>query len=172
MTSRDNNRIVRPFEWGLDWTRNWPGVGDVPAPEEQGDREAMVRYMSAVNDHLAENSDEFFRYERPCSFELSGDILTFESPVATPHAKNNLAHARWFPAAGYQRASRPAASSIIAPSSAACWLVPVPTRMTRVAPASTPAGSARSSPAIRSRASPCERIMRSSAVDVMPVLSP
>ena len=23
MTSRDNNRVVRPFEWGLDWTTRW-----------------------------------------------------------------------------------------------------------------------------------------------------
>ena len=21
---RTNNRVVRPFEWGLDWAHNWP----------------------------------------------------------------------------------------------------------------------------------------------------
>jgi hypothetical protein len=25
LTSVDNNRVVRPLEWGLDWTDSWPG---------------------------------------------------------------------------------------------------------------------------------------------------
>jgi fructoselysine-6-P-deglycase FrlB-like protein len=74
-------------------------------------------------------------------------------------------------AAGYQRVSRPAPASIIAPSSAACWLVPVPVSTTRAAAASTAAGPARSSPAIRSIASACWPIMRSSAVGMRSPLS-
>ncbi len=26
LTSRDSNRIVRPFEWGAEWTKPWPGI--------------------------------------------------------------------------------------------------------------------------------------------------
>jgi len=24
LTSVDNNRVVRPMEWGLEWARDWP----------------------------------------------------------------------------------------------------------------------------------------------------
>ncbi len=24
LTSVDNNRVVRPLEWGVEWTRDWP----------------------------------------------------------------------------------------------------------------------------------------------------
>jgi Dienelactone hydrolase and related enzymes len=61
-------------------------------------------YLGALNQSIIDSSDEFFAYERPRGFKLTGDILTFESPVATPFAKNNLAHARWFPAAGSKKA--------------------------------------------------------------------
>src|SRR2546425_274308 len=44
------------------------------------------------------------RGRRPRTFHLTGDVLTFPSPVETPHAANNLAHARWFPAAGSKKA--------------------------------------------------------------------
>ncbi len=63
MTSRDNNRVIRPFEWGLDWTTRWPGIERFPVPSDEGDRAAMVQYLAAVNDHLVENSDEFFAYQ-------------------------------------------------------------------------------------------------------------
>ncbi len=70
MTSRDNNRIVRPFEWGWSGPRNWPGLAASKLPKDQTDHDAMVGYMSAVNDHLAENSDEFFAYEKPKDFRI------------------------------------------------------------------------------------------------------
>jgi len=124
MTSRDNNRIVRPFEWGLEWTRNWPGIDGLEVPQDEGDRDAMVRYMSAVNDHLAENSDEFFAYQKPKDFHVEhrkvelfhtgsappkklpkdelAQFLRFTSPVPSPYPENNLVNARWFPAKGHR----------------------------------------------------------------------
>ena len=27
LCSRATDRVVRPFEWGLEWTRNWPRTG-------------------------------------------------------------------------------------------------------------------------------------------------
>jgi len=96
---RATNRVVRPFDWGLEWTRSWPAAARVShnghTPHE---------YLRALNRTIIESSEEFFGYQRPRSFELTGDILTFESPVATPHAANNLAHARWFPAPGSKKA--------------------------------------------------------------------
>ena len=96
---RATNRVVRPFEWGLEWTRHWPPAARLPqnghAPHE---------YLGALNRAILENSDEFFGYDRPLRFALAGDILTFTSPVETPHAANNVAQARWFPAAGSKKA--------------------------------------------------------------------
>jgi len=96
---RATNRVVRPFDWGLEWTGDWPSAGRLPR-----NGHAPGEYLRDLNLVILEHSDEFFAYERPRRFDLSGAILTFESPVATPHAKNNLAHARWFPAKGSKKA--------------------------------------------------------------------
>ena len=124
MTSRDNNRIVRPFEWGLDWTTRWPGSALLTPPKDLEDRDAMVEYMGAVNDRLIENSDEFFAYKTPADFHVEhrkvelfhtgseppktklkdewGKFLRFTSPVGSPYPENNCVNARWFPAKGHR----------------------------------------------------------------------
>ncbi len=124
LTSRDNNRIVRPFEWGLEWTTRWPGVEQLALPRDQGDREAMVEYMAAVNDRLVQNSDEFFAYTTPSDFRIEhrkvelfhtgsgppktklkdelGKFLRFTSAVESPYPENNCVNARWFPAQGHR----------------------------------------------------------------------
>ena len=96
---RATNRVVRPFEWGLEWTRDWPSAVRHP-PNGHSPQE----YLSALNRSILENSDEFFAYRSPGNFKLSGDILTFDSPVGTPHPVNDVAHGRWFPAAGSKKA--------------------------------------------------------------------
>jgi hypothetical protein len=123
LTSRDSNRIVRPFEWGVDWTRSWPGVDTIPAPTSD-DRTASLDYMTAVNDHVIANSDQFFAYQRPADFRIEhrkvelfhtgsappkkqpkdewAKFLRFTSPVASPYHENNLVNARWFPANGHR----------------------------------------------------------------------
>jgi len=122
LTSRDSNRIVRPFEWGLEWSRNWAGIDLSPAPWNQDDSQAMVDYMSAVNDDLVANSDEFFAYRTPVDFHIEhrkvelfhtgsappkkqpkdewGKFLRFTSAIESPYAENNLVNARWFPVQG------------------------------------------------------------------------
>jgi hypothetical protein len=117
LTTRDNNRVVRPLEWGMEWARGWPLVnGDFPMLPE-----AYEKYLSALNDRLVEHSDEFFSYATPSDFRLEarkielfptgsnanekapkgeGTFLRFTSPARTPHPENDLVNARWFPAAG------------------------------------------------------------------------
>jgi hypothetical protein len=34
LTTRDNNRVVRPFEFGSEWTAEWPQAHDVAAPAD------------------------------------------------------------------------------------------------------------------------------------------
>ena len=54
---RATNRVVRPFEWGLDWTRDWPSSGRLPQ-NGHGPRE----YLGALNQAIIDSSDEFFAY--------------------------------------------------------------------------------------------------------------
>jgi len=122
LTSVDNNRVVRPLEWGVEWARDWPcrngfAPGHTPAAPEKFLREYNQRIMAA--------SDEFFSYTTPKDFRLEhreiqvcstreipdarleakvrgthADFLRFTSPVRSPYPENNLANARWFPTRG------------------------------------------------------------------------
>lgn len=90
---RSTDRVVRDFEWGLEWTRDWPCARVYPkngaAPED---------YVARLNDLALRASDEFFGYVSPNAFELRDGILRFHSPVLSPYHENNLVHAQWFPA--------------------------------------------------------------------------
>jgi hypothetical protein len=122
LTAVDNNRVVRPLDWGIEWTREWPcrnGFLPTQTPEER------ERYLREYNLRAVASSDEFFSYRTPSDFRLElrevqvfstreipdpklekkvhgtyGEFLRFTSPVSTPYPENNLANARWFPAKG------------------------------------------------------------------------
>jgi hypothetical protein len=89
---RATDRVVRPFDWGMEWTRAWPCAARQPMnghhPEE---------YLRLLNRLAVDRSDEFFAYEPPRDFRLEGDRLTFTSPVRTPYPENNRVHGHWFP---------------------------------------------------------------------------
>ncbi len=81
------NRVVRPFEWGLEWL-------DAVEQAEGDPAERLLEWSS----HRVRNSDAFFSLE-PCDeYTLEGDHLTFPSAVTTPHQENNTVHGRYFPA--------------------------------------------------------------------------
>jgi hypothetical protein len=90
---RATNRVVRRFEWGLEWAHNWPCARRHP---KNGD--APEDYVRKLNHLAVSDSDDFFTYERPRDFRLDGNMLRFRSPVGTPYAENNIVHAQWFPA--------------------------------------------------------------------------
>src|SRR5437763_323748 len=122
LTQVDNNRVVRPLEWGIEWTRDWPcrnGFMPSQTPDE------CERYLREYNLRAIAASDDFFSYLTPSDFRLErrevqvfstrdipdprlekrvrgtyGDFLRFTSPVRTPYPENNLANARWFPSTG------------------------------------------------------------------------
>ena len=92
---RATNRVVRPFDWGLEWAGSWPPARRHPKNgDEPGD------YVARLNEIALGASDEFFGYERPRDFKLDGRLLRFHSPVVTPYEENNVVHAQWFPAKG------------------------------------------------------------------------
>ena len=103
LNARDNNRVVRPLDWGVEWTRHWPCGADCA----QNDPEQVI---GELNRRILASSDAFFSYRTPADFRLEEErepaanrpatFLRFTSPVATPYPQNNTAHARWFPAEG------------------------------------------------------------------------
>ena len=90
---RATNRVVRPFDWGLEWSRNWPCAHRYP--RNGHDPEG---YLRALNRVAIEHSHEFFGYRPPADFALDGKLLRFTSPVHTPYPENNVVHGQWFPA--------------------------------------------------------------------------
>jgi hypothetical protein len=71
LTTRDENRVVRPLEWGFDWLRPFledAGIaGRVERLEAAGSGETA---MVEVNEAILTDSDRFFAYEPPKDFRL------------------------------------------------------------------------------------------------------
>src|SRR5688500_10956291 len=84
---RDNNRLVRPFEWGLPYVLAHVN-GDDP-------RHVLAQHAERV----MQSSDDFYALPDISDYRLEGDQLTWTSAVETPSVENNLAHARYFPVA-------------------------------------------------------------------------
>ncbi len=89
LATRSTDRVVRPFDWGVEWTHGWPLKCSEPDPEQR------IRELNRLA--IAE-SGKFFGYRVPGDFRLAGDTLRFTSPVETPYAENNTVRARFFPA--------------------------------------------------------------------------
>jgi len=74
LTTRDENRVVRPLEWGFEWVEPFlvaHGFGAaVPSPESVRDDADAEAAMVRINQLLIRNSDVFFSYERPTDFRL------------------------------------------------------------------------------------------------------
>ena len=116
LTSVDNNRVVRPLEWGVEWARDWPcreGLPSGQTPDDPG------KFFADYNQRIIANSDEFYSYRAPSDFRLErrevqvfstreapdpklearlrgtySNFLRFTSPVRTPYPENNLVNAR------------------------------------------------------------------------------
>lgn len=90
---RSTNRVVRPFDWGLEWAQSWPNSSNLVRNGHPPEH-----YLRELNQTALQDSDAFFGYVKPTDFSLDGDLLRFTSPVPTPYPENNLVHARYFPA--------------------------------------------------------------------------
>ena len=80
------DRVARPFEWGLDW------LADQPVPP--GDPRTSLQQWGEAT---VPRSGEFYAVEPATDYVLRGETLTFTSAIDTPHAENNIVHARYFP---------------------------------------------------------------------------
>ena len=85
----DNNRVVRPLEWGVEWARDWPcrnghAPGHTPRDPE--------KFLREFNQRIVANSDEFFSYARPRTSGSNGARSKSSAPVKfrTPGWKNKV----------------------------------------------------------------------------------
>lgn len=74
LTTRDENRIVRPLEWGFDWIAPFLEANDLASAELRagisGSAEQSESAMQHINQILIQHSDTFFGYRRPTDFRL------------------------------------------------------------------------------------------------------
>jgi hypothetical protein len=74
LTTRDENRVVRPLEWGFEWIVPFlkaHGFHEVvPGPEVEHDAAAAEAAMVRINQFLISHSKSFFGYKRPTDFRL------------------------------------------------------------------------------------------------------
>jgi hypothetical protein len=85
MAAAATDRVVRPFEWGMEWIDGVP-LDTSPGPS-----------LEQWADQTVASSDQFYALS-PCSdYALDGEWLSYPSAVTTPHAENNVVRARYFP---------------------------------------------------------------------------
>ena len=101
-TKRDDNRVVRPFAWGLEHLFEHVN-GDDPRKLL---REYAARAMS--------DSEEFYALPRIDDWKLEGDQLTWTSVVRTAAEENNTVHARLF-TPKKERKNKPRAAVVVLP---------------------------------------------------------
>jgi dienelactone hydrolase len=87
LASADNNRVVRPFEWGADWIEGLT----------HGKAEAAHAQLAQWSDTSVAQSETFFALEPCTDYVLQDGRLTFPSAITTPHPENNVVTARYFP---------------------------------------------------------------------------
>lgn len=98
----DNNRLVRPFDWGLKFISDHVNGDDPRAALRHYSQEALAR------------SDDFYALPEIHDFELNDDQLTWTSALATPSAENNIARGRYFPVSP-NRARSPRTAVVVCP---------------------------------------------------------
>jgi hypothetical protein len=85
LSRRDTNRVVRPFEWGLEFVCDGSPVENPKA--------WLLDYAKRA---IAE-SDAYHSYPPVQEWRLDGDHLTFPTPLPSLYPQNNTVHGRYFP---------------------------------------------------------------------------
>jgi dienelactone hydrolase len=102
--SRDE-RVVRSFEWGLDWLpTNGHAIDGQPLDVVRQWIDTVMRDTDAF--FTPSTTSEYCFTPASDARRAKGEAgsLTFPSALQTPHPENNVVHARFFPAADTRRA--------------------------------------------------------------------
>ncbi len=84
--SKDDNRRVLPFEWGLE---HIGGRRDEPDPRA---------YLEGWVEQTLASSDAWYATTPADDYRFADGVLTFASAIESPWPANNRVHARFFPA--------------------------------------------------------------------------
>jgi pimeloyl-ACP methyl ester carboxylesterase len=101
-TKRDDNRVVRPFAWGLEHVMDHVNGDDPRAVLSQHSARAMAA------------SENFYELPEIRDFVLTENILTWTSAISTPSPENNVARARLF-RPQRERKHKPRAAVLVLP---------------------------------------------------------
>jgi dienelactone hydrolase len=114
LASATRNRVVRPFEWGLDWLA-LEGAGGLGGSEAGEGPESEAARVERYVEEVMRDTHAFFTPPPTTDFDYTpaangspdgeAGTLRFPSALVTPHAENNLVAARWFPSEAAQRQS-------------------------------------------------------------------
>ncbi|HXG91774.1 MAG TPA: hypothetical protein VNN73_05310 [Blastocatellia bacterium] len=91
LSTRDNNRVTRPFEWGIEFLE----------PEylarTNGHRPDAREIIHKFNERAIADSHNYFKPPATPEFYFEGEYVKFKSTVETPFEQNNTVYARYFP---------------------------------------------------------------------------
>jgi hypothetical protein len=88
----DDNRMVRPFEWGLEH------IGG--SPDDPDPRAFLHQYAA----NAIENSADWYHADPASDYSLdSENVLRFISSIVSPWPENNVVHAQLFPSSSAPR---------------------------------------------------------------------
>ena len=93
--NRTNDRLVREFDWGLEWLHDLPHSPG--APDTDGPIQSPAATLEAYAAWAVAHSERFFASTDADGYELDRHgHLRFPSEIVTPHAENNVVHARLY----------------------------------------------------------------------------
>ncbi|HEX3436144.1 MAG TPA: alpha/beta hydrolase family protein [Pseudacidobacterium sp.] len=71
LTTRDENRVVRPVEWGFEWLDDvLRAQGAESAAQMPLDPAGAEEHIAALNEFIVQSSDNFFAYKSPVDYRL------------------------------------------------------------------------------------------------------
>jgi hypothetical protein len=113
LASVTRDRVIHPFDWGLDW---------IPAPSAWIDpAEAPLDRLGRFVSDVMSDTDAFFTPAPTDDYVLeppdaNGEgLLVFPSALPTPHAGNNVVYCRYVPARPARRPRRHRAAVLVLP---------------------------------------------------------
>ena len=100
LASSTTDRIVRPFDWGVEWLPDEPATAGLPVSERvEGWVDEVMRDSQAF--FTPPPTRDYVFEEATADRRRRGEAgtLTFPSAYVTPHPVNNTVVGRWFPSA-------------------------------------------------------------------------
>lgn len=99
LADRDDNRIVRPFEWGEEFA-------DSRFVNDANGASSPQSFFDSYSENAIQNSEEFYGLAKISDFTLNDFDLAWTSQIVTDSPPNNTVRARFFPVEKSQEKKR------------------------------------------------------------------